>query len=700
MGFGRPRGVGAVAACLLLALAGCTSGSGPGAASAGSDTSSGGSAGGSSPSWATKPVTARGLTSVATSHADGFALHTASGAKTFVPGVNLGSTTPLHQPGELAITAQDYRRWFAEMGRLGVRAVRIYTIHPPAFYDELAAYDRAHPEAPIYLVQGVYLPDESYVGPGRTLYDAAVDTGFTHELRDASAAVHGDLTRPPTPGHASGTWHTDVSGWLMAWIVGVEWDPSGVRRTDRREAEAPYSPGRYVRATAGATATERWIARHLETLAGAEAARGSSDPLAFVNWPTTDPLRHPDEPLPQEDLVGVDAEHVRTTAAWPGGTFASFHAYPYYPDFLRHEKALARTTWRARPDPYAGYLAALRAHFTTMPVLVTETGVPSSLGSAHRGIDGRDQGGHTEQQAMAIDADLLRVARAEGMGAGLVFAWADEWFKRTWNTEEHQMPGADRRQLWHDPLTNEQWFGIVATDSARLPDAAHDARPSSGPVASVHADADASYVHLDVTARDRVPGRLVVGVDTVPGSAPGDPSGEDYRIVVDLHQKTATASVRAALDPVRLDTEAPRYQPDVGKPWHLYRLIVNRALSVRGHRFPPELQDVGRLVEGDWNPAARRYDSLATWQVAGRTIRLRVPWPMLGLADPSSRLALGEGTPAAGVRIPGLGLTFSADGAAASLHYTWPTWNYIRHTERVKAGADALRAAFRDTARG
>ena len=85
--------------------------------------------------------------------------------------MNLGSTTPTHQPGELAITAADYRRWFAQMGAMGVRAVRIYTIHPPAFYRELAAYNRAHAEAPLYLVQGVYLPDESYDQPGRTLYD-------------------------------------------------------------------------------------------------------------------------------------------------------------------------------------------------------------------------------------------------------------------------------------------------------------------------------------------------------------------------------------------------------------------------------------------------------------------------------------------------------------------------------------------------
>jgi hypothetical protein len=429
----------------------------------------------------------------------------------------------------------------------------------------------------------------------------------------------------------------------------------------------------------------------MDHLAGLERQHGVSVPIAFANWPTTDPLKHPDEPLSTEDLVGVDAEHVRPTAAWPGGTFASFHAYPYYPDFLRHEKALRRTRWHGKPDAYAGYLHALKAHFTSMPVLVTELGVPSSIGSAHLGTNGRGQGGHTEAQAMAIDADLVRLAKAQGMGAGFVFSWTDEWFKRTWNTMDHQAP-AERRQLWHDPLTNEQWFGVVATDSQPVPDAAKDVTPSSGPVDKVAVDADASYLHVAVTFEDAVPDHVTLTSDTVPG-----PHATDYRIELRPAAHTAQAWVRAALDPVRLDTTVPRYQPDVGKPWHRYRLLVNRELGLHGNRLPAELVDVGRLREGDWDPKDAAYDSTATWQVDGRTLRIRVPWPMLGLSDPSSRTALGEGKPASTVTIPGLALGIDAEGTTTPLDYTWPTWSSIGYDERVKQGADRLAAAFRAT---
>lgn len=56
-------------------------------------------------SWAPLPEIQRGLRTVASAGKGRFALHTADGDMTFLPGVNLGGTTPGHQPGELSISA-------------------------------------------------------------------------------------------------------------------------------------------------------------------------------------------------------------------------------------------------------------------------------------------------------------------------------------------------------------------------------------------------------------------------------------------------------------------------------------------------------------------------------------------------------------------------------------------------------------------
>jgi len=640
-------------------------------------------------SWAPRPQQQAGLRTLAQSGPDEFRLLTAGGTRTFLPGVNLGSTTPLHQPGEVGtIPGRDYRRWIESMGEMHIPVVRVYTLLPPAFYKELHRYNTQHPRSPVYLVQGVYLPTEDYLEPDQTLYDAATDEPFAREIADISAAVHGDLARPPARGRSSGRYSQDVSRWLAAWIIGVEWDGDATLRTDRTRADAPGHQGRYFSSTPDASPTERWLAKHMDALAALEAKRGVSSPIAFINWPTTDPLKHPTEPLDREDLVGIDANHVLPTKAWPGGTFASFHAYPYYPDFQRYEPGLDATEWRGKPDRYAGYLTSLRDHFAgTMPLLITEFGVPSSLGSAHHGPRDRDQGDHSERAAMAIDADLMRLIAHLKLGGAFVFAWTDEWFKRTWNTMEHQAP--TRRQLWHDPLTNEQWFGLIATDPHPLPDAVTEVSPRNGSMKALLIWADASWVHLDITFRSTAPTRFVVDADVVPG-----PRKADYRLL--MERDSATMQVRRSLDPIRLDTATRPYRPGEDAPWHTYALITNRVYSEPGRSHPAEYQHVGKLIRGTWDPKSKAYNSLATWSRRGNRIQVRLPWSLLGMADPSSRTALGEGTPADLVPITDIRFTLTAGRTTVPARFTWDTWNYTTYSERRKAGLKVLTDTMAD----
>jgi hypothetical protein len=639
-------------------------------------------------SWAPRPTVETGLRTVATAGHGQFTLHTASGDRTFLPGVDLGSTTPGHLPGELSITAAQYRSWFAAMGWLGIRVVRIYTIHPPTFYRELARYNAHHQDRPLYLMQGVYLPDESYIAK-KNVYDKTVTVAFRRELTDAAAAVSGDLSRAPQRGRASGTWDADVTRWLAGWIVGVEFDPPATAASDRTNAAAPLVKGRYFGNTAGATPTERWLAARMDELATAEAAHGLSQPIAFANSSATDPLRHP------EDLVHLDANHVRATPAWPAGTFASYHAYPYHPDFQRDEPDLRTYRYAGRADPYAGYLAALKRHHGDMPTLITEVGVPSSIGSAHNGPLGRSQGDHSEQDAMRIDAQLLRLIKDQGLSAGFLSDWVDEWYKSTWNTVAHQY--ADRRQLWHDPLTAEQNFGLIATDAAESPDARNEFlidSESAWPARRVTARVDESYVHLRIDLGDPRPGALTLGFDVLPGvsgpPAPGTSNGDaDAAFTLDLVSRTGQAYLRNELDPLPLDDDLPESArgPDV-PGWKPFELVVNRAQTV-----PAEIQNAGALRYG--TPAD---DSRALWYLDGDDLVLRVPWALLGYADPSShRVGVPRGRTLTTEVSPGVGVVVSASGTDQTTgEVNWVNWNRPYYTERLKQGAEQLRDAALD----
>ena len=120
---------------------------------------------------------------------DGFEVAVGDGPFTElgVRGVNLGMAKPGRFPGEAAITRAEYDRWLAAMGELHVNVVRVYTVHPPAFYRALAAYNRSHAE-PIYVLHGNWIGEETLREAGDA---TSVSAAFDRSFRQVIDAVHG-----------------------------------------------------------------------------------------------------------------------------------------------------------------------------------------------------------------------------------------------------------------------------------------------------------------------------------------------------------------------------------------------------------------------------------------------------------------------------------------------------------------------------
>src|SRR5262245_50762101 len=85
----------------------------------------------------------------------------------FIKGVNLGVAVPGTFAGELAATREQYDHWLEQMGQLGFNAIRTYTLHYPRFYEAVLAYNLAHPDAPIYVLHGIWLDEDN---PERDLF--------------------------------------------------------------------------------------------------------------------------------------------------------------------------------------------------------------------------------------------------------------------------------------------------------------------------------------------------------------------------------------------------------------------------------------------------------------------------------------------------------------------------------------------------
>lgn len=672
-------------------------------------------------SWAPNPTVVDGRSQIASVMGTDVLLHTVGGDAAFIAGVNVGPTIPGYQPGEVAIRREDFRRWFPMMAEQGYRALRIYSIQPPSFYEELREYNLAHADEPLYLIHGAWIPEERFITE-RDLFAPGLQQEFFDEISSAVSVVFGNAVLPERLGHAEGTYTADVSPWTYAWILGVEWDPAAT--VDNNEANEGMSPfvGPYFEASSDASPTESWIAGAADRLAGELDARGVSVPIAFANWPTTDPLVHPDEPLPEEDMVGVDANHV-IPSGWPAGTFASYHAYPYYPDFQRYEAGIADCEFRGRPDNYAGYLVKLREHHGGMPVMVTEFGVPSAWAHAHFGPQGRDQGGHSEEQAMLINAEMMATIHDLGFSGGYVFQWTDEWFKFTWNTIDYELP-PDRRQLWMNAWTNEAHFGVVAVEPGEEMTVTIDGDPEEwltnasqvifeGPdaIREVRALKDEGYLYLGITldeadvlndagitiAFDTLPGRSggVIGTD---GLAPAS----DYAVTLDPVTGAADGQVWVAghADVYRQTYGLLREYFDVdpadleegSSSWAHHRLITNRPLVIptTGESFGVEVMNAGLLRRGTSDPSDPAFDSRHAWESDGSFLEIRVPFFAIGISDPSQRLAfeVDDTGVTSATLFDRVGIDVIVnDGHATTNGYSWELWQAPTWHERPKTGA-------------
>ncbi|MGH7548418.1 MAG: hypothetical protein ACREMM_09605, partial [Gemmatimonadales bacterium] len=679
-----------------------------------------------------------------------FEIRTRDGWRPFyVKGVNLGPALPGKFPSEAPTDDSTYARWLRLIAEANANTVRVYTILPPAFYRALKRWNDAQPDRVLWLVHGVWAEL-----PRRNDYDAADwKSEFQAEMRRVVDLVHGHALIAARPGHAFGRYDADVSDRVLAYILGREWEPFSIRAYNaKRRARTTYA-GRFLAMERG-TPADVWMAEQCDYMLRYEwDTYHSQRPVAYTNWPTLDPLRHPTEPTLEEeqalrrrygfppnprlkeydnDRESLDAMLVRTTPANVAGYFASYHVYPYYPDFIGLDPKYAAARTR-----YLGYLTDLQRHHAGRPLLIAEYGIPSSRGTSHLEPDGRHHGGHDERAMAELDARLTREIREAGAAGGILFAWLDEWFKHTWVTIDLETP-AERTRLWHNVENAEQHYGLLghyAGDSASTPETGGDAarwralpvlERYDGLALRVGADPSYLYVALDGAQPGFDSARYVIGIDTyardrgqfrLPGATAVGDVGFEFALVLndtsDAQLLTAPwynpyLGPRKGMGPTGLDrfyNEAVTVNASRRDGvWDSLFVTTNRwRIGRDGRTYAARGVNRGRLRHGHAEDAR-----LADWYMDGvaRIVEVRIPWALLNVTDPSSRRVMTryrrDGTFDTAVT-DGFRFALAVRGRASGamrgapsprVTFAWPTWEEPTWHERVKPAYFAMREVW------
>lgn len=632
----------------------------------------------------------------------------------FLAGVNIGLGVPGSFPGEYAIGYETYFEWFVQIAEMGSNIIRVYTPQTPGFYKALYEYNRLA-ATPLYLMQGIYM-DESDVLLHSDVFapQSIAIRDMRQDIIDCVNMLHGNAVIVKKAGKASGVYRYDVSKYVAGWILGIETEAHLVDGTNKAHPEMTSFDGKYVYAK-DVSPFEVFIAQMKELAISYETEHYKMQrPVAFSNWPTTDPLKHPNEPFENEDLVSIDVEHIKAKASFAPGFFASYHVYPYYPDFMNYPSGNPETD----ANPYLSYLKSLTAYHS-MPVLISEFGLPASRGVTHiNHLTGLNQGGLSHQQQGEGLVSMLDDIHKSGCMGGIVFAWQDEWFKRSWNTMDFDDP--DTRPKWLNVESSEENFGLVSfsafpairidgvdDDWASAPDLDGDKR--------LRAAWDESFLYLRIGIDDFEKQKYIIPIDTIPGQGSDSYEGlafgraADFALVLDGKENT-----RLLVDPyynpnyklygklIYGPEELKNHSTPASGQFVAVEQVISMKLTMPQTRqeVPIQFWDTGKLTYGISNPDSDLYDSRADFYEGDGFVEIRLPWMLLNFADPSTGSILdnmqsSEGFAYRKIYELHVGLGKAGEGQAVSMYaYGLPGWTRIDYTQAAKRSYEILSGAF------
>lgn len=592
--------------------------------------------------------------------------------KIFLVGVNIGAGEPGIFPGELSISYETYYRWFSYISEMNCNCIRVYTTMRPQFYMALNDYN-LQSDNPLMLFQGVWMNEDDI----ERISDVYAEnekmlTDFKQDTLTLVDVIHGNATIEPTPGEASGSYVTDVSRWFGGWILGIEWDPNFVIKTNSQNPNRAKYDGTYLY-TQTASPFEAFLCEIGDHLIKYETEKYKRQTtLAFTNWVTTDPLTHPDEPHADEDKVAVNVENIKSRKDFFPGMFASYHIYPYYPDSLNYQRDyLNNKDVNGKTDTYSAYLADLKlAH--TMPILVSEFGVPTSRGMGHDSVMGYNQGHIDEKEQGKIISNLITSIINEKYAGAIIFTWQDEWFKRTWNNVMFDI--ADRRPFWSNIQTTEQCFGLLSFDPGEviacypdgdISDWKLDKPLIESDIGKLYVKSDERYVYImldaDTSKYNFKKDTLYIPVDTIANQ--GNTKANDYNLTFDTGadflivingEEDAHIYVDGYYDAFyyyfiesRMLSDYPLDNTNKIKDSGKFNQMLmcygyNLKIPSTGVEVKDKAYETGFLKYGNGNPTSKNYRSLSDYCYNNGHLEIRIPWQLLNVMDPSTKMQMDD----------------------------------------------------------
>ncbi len=625
----------------------------------------------------------------------------------FVKGVNIGPALPGQWFTEFPQDEKIYLDWLEKIGSMHANCIRVYTLLPPEFYHALKNYNDHHPNAPLWLLQEIW-PEENPAGQDYLLKKNS--EAYSREIRYGIDAIHGQAYIAPRKGRAYGIYTSNVSRYVLGYLVGRELEPDEVVSTNQKNPGFIYN-GDYISAEQDASPTEAWLAMNCDYVAQYEEEQYASlHPVAIVSWPTLDVAEHDSEwnetgqkSLEFNDKVAVDINHIVCEPKMKAGFFGAYHIYPNYPDFMNNEQKYNDYRDAKGRLRYGGYLQEFMAQHRRYPALVAEFGLATGMGVAHISPDGLNHGGLTEVQQGEGIVRMMQTIQREGYAGAMIFEWLDEWAKKTWTTEPYMIP-YERHVFWHNVIDPEQNYGLLAMEPQTNQTEPY-IKTGKGSIKSIALNQDGSFLYLDLRFAqkpDLSREKLLIGIDTY------DRKKGEFRFSPEMNVPVSGGlEFLLEFDDARnaqilvhpgynlSKNRFASYASSQGQFEEIKPLINKAGTDKNGIKFEARYENGSQLHYGKFNANAYNH-----WYWSGNNLHIRIPWGRLNFSDPSSLMVLDDNRTilqpvrdelktrkTEGIVVEALDYDMEKQQAIDLLTtdvYQWKSWNKPIYTERLK----------------
>ncbi|MDD6203943.1 MAG: hypothetical protein PUC05_02970 [Firmicutes bacterium] len=639
----------------------------------------------------------------------------------YIRGVNMGLTSALTDLANPNVSYETYIEWLGQIREMNANTVRVFTVMNPDFYKAFDDFNKEHADAPLFLIQGIWFSEDlMYELTDALESDKILINAFKRSVRETVDIIHGNSDYTTYGEFSPAVYDRDISQYVAGYILGLEYTPDFVAETNASHPDEAEFSGRYLYTDSNAAPFEAFLCEVGETLIAFESENyAHQTPVAFLNWQTLDTLAHSNEPFEEEDAVSVNTENILRRPSYAAGLFAAVDVYPYYPEFMNHQKEyLEFRDENGSPDAYRAYLRDLKTQYS-VPVLVAEYGLSTSRGVAHTSADGYNQGGLTEEEQGEYCARMSRSIALEGYCGGLLFSWQDEWFKRTWNTVMYYPD--DPTDRTHNLASAEQGYGLLSFEVSQVyPDGNFDdwegAKYIEGTPLKVQYDAD--YIHILIDLPEDFD--FENGIYYIPISVLGVGSREsrqdnlyfgencdfllkiggknNTRLMCDAYYDTFNYSYTV----LRQVFQGGVAEKNSGTYNKINTFISNEMyLPDDDETIPPKYCEGGLLRYGNANPASKEYCSQADFYYRDGKLEIRLAWYLLNVVNSRLGVCIDE---LIGEQI---GFTVFSDiyiGAGEKGKIEMVSAGYkpigeIMVSERLKNSYKMMQAAFSEIAR-